>query len=340
MDLNDRARHLLQVLVSQYIRDGKPVGSRTLSRQSGLDLSAATIRNVMADLEEAGLVSSPHTSAGRVPTHQGYRFFVDTLVTVDAAQSYDEVEDGLAESEGTTAAIKQASSVLSALTSLVGVVTVPKRDSFAFRHIDFVALSEKQVLAILVFADGEVQNRLLNTDQVFDAATLERAANYLNREFSGLRLPEIKQRLVRQMAQSRRELDELMAAAIDVASSAFSSRQREDVVVRGEANLLQYSDLSDLDALPNLFEAFQQKREILYLLEECVSADGVRLFIGEESGSDALGNCSLVSAPYQIDEEVVGVVGVIGPTRMAYDRVISVVQATAGVLTSVLNQPR
>lgn len=339
-DINKRARHLLEILVAQYIRDGKPVGSRTLSRQSGLSLSPATIRNVMADLEDAGLIAAPHTSAGRIPTSQGYRFFVDTLVTADERRGAREVESSMVDSSGTSKAVESASNLLSALTNFVGVVTVPKRESFAFRHIDFVTLSDTQVLAILVFADGEVQNRLLITERRFSQPELERAANFLNSEYSGMRLPEIKARLVDHMAASKQQMDELMQAAIDVARNAFSKGQRADVVVSGQTNLMQHADFGDLNKLRTLFEAFQEKREILFLLEECVGADGVRLFIGEESGSEALDACSVVSAPYQAGNEVVGVLGVIGPTRMAYDHVISVVEATADVLSSILNQKR
>ena len=339
-DINKRARHLLEILVAQYIRDGKPVGSRTLSRQSGLSLSPATIRNVMADLEDAGLIAAPHTSAGRIPTSQGYRFFVDTLVTADERPGAREVESSMVDSSGTSKAVESASNLLSALTNFVGVVTVPKRESFAFRHIDFVTLSDTQVLAILVFADGEVQNRLLITERRFSQSELERAANFLNSEYSGMRLPEIKALLVDHMAASKQQMDELMQAAIDVARNAFSKGQRADVVVSGQTNLMQHADFGDLNKLRTLFEAFQEKREILFLLEECVGADGVRLFIGEESGSEALDACSVVSAPYQAGNEVVGVLGVIGPTRMAYDHVISVVEATADVLSSILNQKR
>lgn len=340
-DINKRARDLLEILISQYIRDGKPVGSRTLSRQSGLSLSPATIRNVMADLEDAGLIAAPHTSAGRIPTSQGYRFFVDTLVTAHERQAGSRgVESSMVDSSGTAKAVESTSNLLSALTNFVGVVTVPKRESFAFRHIDFVTLSDTQVLAILVFADGEVQNRLLTTDRRFSQPELERAANFLNSEYSGMRLPEIKARLIDHMATSKQQMDELMQAAIDVARNAFSKGQRADVVVSGQTNLMQHADFGDLNKLRTLFEAFQEKREILFLLEECVGANGVRLFIGEESGSEALDACSVVSAPYQAGDEVVGVLGVIGPTRMAYDHVISVVEATAEVLSSVLNQKR
>lgn len=342
VELDQRARHLLRTLIASYIREGQPVGSRTLSRQSGLDLSPATVRNVMADLEEAGLIRAPHTSAGRVPTSHGYRFFVDTLLTRDSAVGADAVDlrDLLGGRGGTAATVATASDLLSAMTNFVGAVTVPARESFAFRHIDFVPLSERQLLAVLVFEDGEVQNRLMEVDRTFSASQLERAANFLNREYAGLLLPEIQQRLLSDMMASRRELESLMDSAVELARTAFSSHRGPDMVVSGQANLLQYRDLGDLDSLKVLFEAFQEKREILYLLQECVEADGVRLFIGEESGSAVLENCSVVGAPYQVDGRVVGVVGVIGPTRMAYDQVISIVEATADALTAILNRQR
>lgn len=339
-DLSARARHLLRTLVAEHIRIGEPIGSRTLSKQSGLDLSPATIRNVMADLEEAGFIRSPHTSAGRVPTDQGYRFFVDALITSspESRDDYPEIRKALTENQGTREVVYQVSDLLSMLTDFVGLVTVPERESFAFRHIDFVTLSESQVLAILVFEDGEVQNRLLTPDRSFSQSQLERAANYLNREYAGKRLTEIRSRIVADMAAARERMDELMESAIGVAEQAFSATDKTDVVLSGQTNLLQYRELTDLDTLKSLFDAFQEKREILYLLQECVNADGVRLFIGEESGSEVLGQCSVVSAPYQSDGRVLGVLGVIGPTRMAYDRVISVVRATADALSASLNQ--
>ena len=338
-ELNARARHLLRTLVAEYIREGQPVGSRRLSRSSGLDLSAATIRNVMADLEEAGYIKAPHTSAGRVPTHHGYRFFVDAMITsgIKPGDRYPQIEQQLAERTSTSQAISSASDLLSALTSFVGVVTVPKRESFAFRHIDFVRLSERQVLAILVFEDGEIQNRLLTTEQPFTERQLERAANFLNREYAGLKLSQIKSRLVHDMADAKQRMDALMRATIEVAERAFASEDAPDVVVSGQSNLLGCQELADIDTLKSLFDAFQEKREILYLLDECVHAEGVRLYIGEESGREALESVSLVSAPYGTGDEVVGVLGVIGPTRMAYDRVISIVETTADVLSAVLN---
>jgi heat-inducible transcriptional repressor len=341
-DISSRARHLLRTLVARYIQDGQPVGSRSLARQSGLSLSPATIRNVMADLEHAGLISSPHTSAGRVPTVQGYRFFVDTLLTVAPVEAgtYREIETRLTTPHPASHVVSSASDLLSMLTSFVGVVTVPKREQFAFRHIDFVHISDGQLLVILVFQDNEVQNRIIHCKRPYSVAELERAANFLNTEYAGLLLGEIQQRLVADLVTARQQMDRIMSTAIDIARNAFTAESGTDVVVSGQTNLMDCDDLSDVEQLKGIFDMIQQKQDILQLLDECVSADGVRLFIGEESGSNALDSCSLVTAPYTVDGRSVGVLGVIGPTRMAYDRIISVVEATAEILGSALNQKR
>jgi heat-inducible transcriptional repressor len=342
VDLDNRSRHLLRSLIAHYIRSGEPVGSRTLARQSGLKLSPATIRNVMADLEDAGLIHSPHTSAGRVPTDQGYRMFVDTLVTLSPVEdkTYRQIETRLKEPLPASEVVNSASDLLSALTSFVGMVTVPKPERFVFKHIDFVAISDRQILVILVFQDGEVQNRIIHTRRRFDASQLERAANFLNEEYAGLLLADIRRRLIADLEQARRQMDDIMRDTIEFAGHAFSTKEGGDFVVSGQSNLLSVHEFSNIDKLRNIFDAIQHKSDILHLLEESVNADGVRIFIGEESGSEALGGCSLVTAPYALDGRVVGVLGVIGPTRMAYDRVISVVETTAQVLGSVLNQNR
>jgi heat-inducible transcriptional repressor len=338
-ELNNRARLLLRTLIGQYIRSGEPVGSRTLARHSGLNLSSATVRNVMADLEEEGFIASPHTSAGRVPTDQGYRFFVDSLLTLNPVEqdTYETIESHLSEPQPVSGVVNNASDVLSLLTSFVGVVTVPRREQFAFKHIDFVGLDEHQVLVILVFHDGEVQNRIIQTRQRYSAAELERGANFLNTEYAGLLLADIRQRLVADLDSARRQMDAIMRNTIEMASQAFTTSSDADVVVSGQNNLMHCNEFGDVNKLRNIFEAIQQKQGILHLLEESVLADGVRLFIGEESGSNALEECSLVAAPYTLNGRVIGVLGVIGPTRMAYDRVISVVDATARILGSVLN---
>ena len=338
--LDARSRHLLQALIAQYIRDGTPVGSRTLSRSAGLDISPATIRNVMADLEEIGLVTTPHTSAGRVPTAQGYRLFVDSMLQMeplDEAQMA-QLGQGLSPQLGTQRLIGKVSELLSAMTHFVGLVTVPRRDQFALRHIDFVALAPERLLVILVFADNEVQNRVIHTRRAYTPSELEQTANYLNQHFAGLPLTAIRQRLVQELREARNEMNLLLAVAADVAASAFGPVEEDDMLVAGQTQLMGVQDLSDLDRLRELFDTFTRKKELLQLLEGCANARGVRLFIGEESGVAPLDQCSVVTAPYGADGRVLGVLGVIGPTRMAYERVIPMVQATAQVLGAALNR--
>jgi heat-inducible transcriptional repressor len=339
--LDARARHLLRALISQYIRDGEPVGSRTLARNSGLDVSPATIRNVLADLEELGLVHAPHTSAGRVPTVQGYRIFVDSLLELRPLESSEEqqIRREMPSSASTQSLIHNVSSMLSGITHFVGLVTVPRREQFAFRHIDFVALDEQRVLAILVFADSEVQNRVLQFPRAPSSQELEWIANYLNANYAGLALDDIRRRVVSELSQARDDMNRVMATAIHVAEAALAvDDTREDVVLSGQTNLMGAQGLADVDCLRDLFEAFARKRELLQVLDACVHADGVRLFIGEESGMAPLGQCSVVAAPYGAGGKVLGVLGVIGPTRMHYERVIPVVQATARILSGTLNQ--
>jgi heat-inducible transcriptional repressor len=338
--LDARARHLLRALISQYIRDGEPVGSRTLARQAGLDVSPATIRNVMADLEEFGLVHAPHTSAGRVPTAQGYRVFVDSLLQI---QPLDDADLGRIRAEipaagSTQNLLASTSALLSGITHFVGLVTVPKREQFAFRHIDFVSLAPNKLLVILVFTDNEVQNRVVDTARVFAPSELEQISNYLNSTYAGLPLDQIRARLVAEMSQARADMDRTMAAAIQMAEAAFCVDCPDDVLVAGQTNLMGVQDLANVERLRELFEAFQRKRDLLRLLDHCIHADGVRLFIGEESGVGQFDSCSVVAAPYGANGKVLGVLGVIGPTRMAYERVIPVVQATARILGNTLNR--
>ncbi len=336
--LDARARQLLRTLVARHIRDGEPVGSQTLARHAGLDVSPATIRNILSDLEEVGLLSAPHTSAGRVPTARGYRVFVDSLLQLSPLDDteVDRLRGGLAPGGGTQSLLGSASELVSAMTRFVGVVSVPGREQFAFRQIDFVPLDGQRVMAIVVFADNEVQNRIVQTRRAYDAAELERVANYLNARFAGQPLPAIRAGLLRELRTARSELEGLLRATTELAEQALAPGG-EDMVVAGQARLLGLQDLSDLDRLRELFEAFSEKREILQLLERTVKAPGVRVFFGEETGVASMAGMSLVTAPYATDGRVLGVLGVIGPTRMAYDRVIPVVQATAEVLGAALN---
>lgn len=339
--LDARARGLLRALIAQYIRDGEPVGSRTLAKHAGLDISPATIRNVMADLEDVGLVATPHTSAGRVPTAQGYRLFVDSLLQVKPLEppEIERLRQTLQPQLGTQGLLNNVSELLSAATHFVGMVTVPRREQFAFRHIDFVPLDANRVLVILVFTDNEVQNRILSTRRPYTASELEQTANYLNSHFAGRALAEVRAELVRELRETRSAMDAILSAAVEVAEGAFGSAAgAEDVLVAGQTRLMGVQDLSDLDRLRDLFDAFARKRELLQLLEGCASAQGVRLFIGEESGVAPFGGCSLVTAPYGANGKVLGVLGVIGPTRMAYERVIPMVQATAEMLGVALNR--
>ena len=336
-----RARQLLRTLVSRHIRDGEPVGSQTLARHAGLDVSAATIRNILASLEDAGLLSAPHTSAGRVPTAQGYRLFVDSLLQLrplpegDVARLRSELPAGA----GTQALLGSTSELLSAMTHFVGMVSVPKRETFAFRQIEFVALDPHRVLAILVFADGEVQNRVVQVRRAFDPAELEQAARYLNLHFAGQSLATIRASLLRDLRDARSEMERLLASSVELAEQAFAPG-RDDVVLAGQTRLMGLQELADLDRLRALFEAFAEKRELLQLLERTAKAPGMRVFIGEETGLAPLEGMSLVTAPYGHEGRMLGVLGVIGPSRMAYERVIPVVEAAASALGAALNPER
>lgn len=339
-NLDARARQLLRTLIARHIRDGEPVGSQTLARHSGLDVSPATIRNILADLEEQGLLAAPHTSAGRIPTAQGYRVFVDSLLQVqplagvELARLRGELAGGAG---GTQALLGSASELVSAMTRFVGVVSVPRREQFAFRHIDFVPLDGQRVMAILVFADNDVQNRIIQARRPYDASELERVANYLNAHFAGRPMAEIRTTLVRELQAARDEMEALLSHTVELAEQALAPSESDDMVLAGQTRLIGVQDLSDLDRLRELFEAFARKREILQLLERTIHAPGVRIFIGEETGLAPLEGVSLVTAPYGAPGKVLGVLGVIGPTRMAYDRVIPVVQATAELLGAALN---
>ena len=331
--LAPRARHLLRTLIARYIQDGEPVGSQTLARVAGLEVSPATIRNILGDLEDLGLLASPHTSAGRVPTAHGYRVFVDSLLQMQPPGEGElaRLRQELAGGGSTQALLGSASELLSAMSHFVGVVSAPRREQFAFRQIDFVALDGRRVLAILVFADNEVQNRVIETRQEFAPGQLEQVANYLNAHFAGLPMAEIRTRLLLELRDARCELEQLLAHSIELAEQALQP-PADDMLVAGQTRLMGVQDLSDLERLRELFELFSSKREILQLLERTIQAPGVRIFIGEETGMMPLQGVSLVTAPYTANGQVLGVLGVIGPKRMAYDRVIPLVQATADVL--------
>ncbi len=337
--LNERAQILLKTLVERYIHEGQPVGSRALSKFSGLDLSPATIRNVMSDLEEIGLVTSPHTSAGRIPTSKGYRFFVDSLMIV---KSLDAIEISHLESQlhpdNPSRLLNVASQLLSELTQFAGVVITPKRKGPVFRYIEFMALSEKRILLIIVTPEGDVQNRIIFTDKTYSQTDLIEAGNFINQHYAGCTLDEIRGRLDNELRQLRSEMTSLMSAAIEVGGNAVNESS-EAVVLTGERNLLQVDDLAEnLSSLKNLFELFERKTKLLQLLELSRQAHGVKIFIGGESEVMSLEEFSVVTAPYEIEGEVVGTVGVIGPRRMAYERVIPIVDITAKLISSGLSQ--
>lgn len=337
--LDDRAKILLKALVERYIADGQPVGSRTLSRASGLELSAATIRNVMADLEEMGLIVSPHTSAGRVPTARGYRLFVDTMLTARQLTLEDldaQTREQLLPDQPQRV-IANAAQMLSSLSQFVGVVTSPRKPS-VFRHIEFLRLGEKRVLVILVAPDGDVQNRVIFTAQDFTQSQLVEASNILNRHYSGLSIEEMRERLKHEVDQLRSDIGALMQQAVQAGSDAMAE-STEQVVVSGERNLLTVEDFSsDLGSLRRLFDLFEQKTQLMRLLDGSSRAEGVQIYIGGESQIVPFEELSVVSAPYEINGQVVGTLGVIGPTRMAYDRMIEIVDITSRLVSNALSQ--
>lgn len=336
--LDDRAKILLKALVERYIADGQPVGSRTLSRAAGLDLSAATIRNVMADLEELGLIVSPHTSAGRVPTPRGYRLFVDTMLTARPYEfkASEHPRDQL-QPDQPQRVIANAAHMLSSLSQFVGVVTSPRKAS-VFRHIEFLRLGDKRVLVILVAPDGDVQNRVLFTAQDYTQSELVEASNILNTHYSGLSIEEMRGRLKSEVDQLRGDIASLMQAAVQAGSEAMEE-STEQLVVSGERNLLTVQDFSnDLGSLRRLFDLFEQKTQLMRLLEGSSRAEGVRIYIGGESMVVPFEELSVVSAPYEINGQIVGTLGVIGPTRMAYDRMIEIVDITSRMVSNALSQ--
>ena len=336
--LSERAQLLLKTLVERYIADGQPVGSRALSKYSGLDLSPASIRNVMADLEEMGFIASPHTSAGRIPTPRGYRFFVDTLLTIKPLDTMEINQlEGQLHAENTQRLVASASHLLSDLTRFAGVVVTPRSTS-GFRHIEFIRLSDKRVLLILVTPEGDVQNRVIVTERAYTPSELVEAGNLLNQHYAGLTFEEIKRRIHDELKQLREDMTELMTAALEAGSQA-ATQSAEGVVISGEHNLLDIAELSsNMANLRRLFDLFERKTGLLQLLDISARAQGIQIFIGGESGLVPLDECSVITAPYEVDGQVVGTVGVIGPTRMAYERVIPIVDITAKLLTSALTQ--
>ena len=335
-NLNERAQTLLKALVERYIADGQPVGSRALSRMSGLDLSPASIRNVMADLEDMGFIASPHTSAGRIPTPRGYRLFVDTLLKIKPLDSVEIHElEGQLQTDSRQKMVASASHLLSDLTHFAGIVMTPRRAAM-FRHIEFVSLNEKRILLIIVSPEGDVQNRILTTTRAYSPAELVEAANLLNQNYAGLSFHEIQHRIHDELKKLREDMSRLMSTALEAGSQALQEAS-DEVVISGERNLLEVHDLSgNMASLRKLFNLFDQKTGLLQLLDISSRAQGVQIFIGGESGLVPLDECSIVTAPYEVDGQIVGTLGVIGPTRMAYERVIPIVDITAKLLSSAL----
>jgi len=337
--LPERSLLLFRALVEHFIQDGTPVGSRTLARETGLDLSPATIRNVMADLEDLGLLHSPHTSAGRVPTVKGYRLFVDTLLRVNRPGSaeLERIARELESGDSLQTLVERTSSMLSDITRLAGIVMLPRVVQQSLRHIEFVSLSDNRVLVILVLNDREIQNRIIHTARTYRPAELQQASNYLNSQYGGRDLQMVRAELLRDLTRIKDDASGLMQSAIEMAEQAFQAGSGDDYVLSGQANLIGVSGLAEMDRLKRLFEGFNRKRDILHLLEQAINARGVQIFIGEESGYEVLDRCSVVTSPYEVDGEILGVLGVIGPTRMDYERVIPIVDITAKMLGSALN---
>lgn len=348
MSLNPRAEILLKTLIERYIADGQPVGSRTLARQAGLELSSATVRNVMADLEEMGMVRAPHTSAGRVPTELGYRVFVDTLLKIKPLNTNEvqKLEHELLGNQDPQHLIENTSQILSEICKLTGIVMAPRREEqLAFRHIDFVSLSDRRILVILVTQNGQVHNRILQAEREYSAAELSQSANYFNETYSGSSMQDVRRALLNEIQQDSDDMQRIMKLAVSMARAALSSddkaeNKEDELVVSGESNLMDIPELGDMRKLRKLFDAFSTKRDLLQLLDQSMRAGGVKIFIGSESGCEALADCSLVTAPYTADGRIVGTLGVIGPTRMAYEQVISMVDITARLLSSALSNSR
>ena len=343
--LSDRAQALLKTLVEQYIDDGLPIGSNTLLERSGIAASSATIRNVMSRLEKLGFIRAPHTSAGRIPTDLGYRCFVDTLLEVPPLSDVQmaKMQQGFAvqarDAVSSKDMVRSASSMLSSITQLAGVVTLPQQTHAALNRIEFLPLSGAKILVIMVVNNKEVENRIIELDREYSESELRQASGFLNERFAGSDLESVRQSLVAELEQTRDNMNQLMINAIHLAKTAFDQPADEadkGIAVAGETHLMDCQDLSDMERLRDLFKAFNEQRDLLQLLDKSMSADGVRIFIGEESGYELLDACSVVSAPYSNEEGVVGVLAVIGPTRMAYERVIPIVDVTANLLSSAL----
>jgi len=339
-ELSERSLFLFKSIVDHFINDGQPVGSRTLARDLGLDLSAATIRNVMSDLEDLGLLHSPHTSAGRIPTARGYRLFVDSLLRVGdlGSEEIQRIAEEMEAVNNTKNLMQRTSTMLSDITHLASVVMLPRIEQSTLNQVEFVSLSDNRILVIFVMSDNEVQNRIIHTARTFSASELEQAANYLNKMFTGKDLHDIRKDMLAELESMKENVNKLMQAAIEMAQQAIHTNSQDgDYVLAGETNFMGVPGWGDIERLKRLCDTFNQKRDILHLLEQSINAKGVQIFIGEESGYEVLDDCSIVTSPYESEGQILGVLGVIGPTRMDYERVIPIVELTAKMLGSALN---
>lgn len=336
--LDARRLKILKTLIEQYINDGQPIGSKTLATRSKTGLSAASIRHIMADLEAAGFISSPHTSAGRVPTVQGYRLFVDQLIMSNhpSTLQLENLQQHFSKNLSAEDALKIASNLLSSMTNLVGVVTLPKREQHILKHLEFLPLSNNRVLVILVLEDYEVQNRIIYTEREYGKSELEQAGNYLTTHYAGKDLNQIHDEIISSMQLDKKHVEKMMQAVIEMAQVVFDDRSEQDYLIEGVANLIPMAEETDVSRLKSLFDAFAKKRSMLHLLDQCLAQDGLNIFIGEETGIEVFDDVSLVTAPYQQGQKIVGVLGVIGPTRMNYRRAIHMVDVTAKLLSAAL----
>lgn len=338
--VNERALRILKTIVERYIRGGQPVGSKAIAEEASVALSSASIRNIMADLEAAGYLQSPHTSAGRIPTIQGYRLFVDTLLKVQPLNESQvkQLQEKLNPQTETSALVGTASALLSNLTKLAGIVTVPRQEHITLRQVEFLPLSQNRILAVLVFSNREIQNRIIYSERQYTNSELQQAGNYLTQTYASKSLLEIRHAVVQSMQTDRENMQTIMHTAMNIAGKAFESEKDNDYVIAGEANLLTLAEQAGINRLRSLFEALTQKRTVLDLLDECLRNEGIKIFIGKESGYDVFEDCSIITAPYSADGKTIGVLGVIGPTRMDYDRVISAVDVTAKLLSAALSE--
>ena len=341
-ELDERAQTLLKLLIKQYTRDAQPVGSKNLAQLSGLDVSSSTIRNIMTKLESFGLVDSPHTSAGRVPTQAGYRFFIDSLLEVKnlGSEARKTISDQFNANQTSSGLIKNASDILSSITHLTGVASLTHAAPAEVRHIEFMPLSEKRILVILVINKDEVHNKVIHADREYTEKELRKASNKLSQYLAGKNFQIARKTLVQELGELKIDVNSIMDKVLGAMDEVCNDVSNDELLTSGESNLLEYAELSDINKLRDLFNVFNEKKELLKLLDNCTSAEGVEIFIGSESGYSALSDCSLVSAPYQINGEVVGVLGVIGPTRIAYEQIIPVVDVTAKLLSSALNSQK